>query len=146
MATETLANLAKYKKARRLVRKYGGISKLVDLLDVDNPKVPTYMWIILHLCTSQLFSLQHSSTDAAAIEMIEENEQISYLPLHVQVAKGSAFALWSLSKSDKNKKRIYEVGGLPKLARLVRMKHTSVLIPTIGTLQECAANREYSLV
>ena len=38
MATETLANLAKYKKARRLVRKYGGISKLVDLLDVDNPK------------------------------------------------------------------------------------------------------------
>ena len=91
------------------------------------------------------FSLQYS-TGSAEVEMIEENEQISFLPLHVQVAKGSAFALWSLSKSDKNKKRIYEVGGLPLLARLVRMKHTSVLIPTIGTLQECAANREYSLV
>ena len=60
-----------------------------------------------------------------------------------QVAKGAAFALWSLSKSMKNKKKIAEVNGLPLLARLVRMKHTSVLIPAIGTLQECASNREY---
>lgn len=34
MAAETLANVAKIKLARRLIRKCGGIPKLVDLLDV----------------------------------------------------------------------------------------------------------------
>ena len=35
LAAEALANLAKFKRARRIVRKHGGIPKLVDLLDVD---------------------------------------------------------------------------------------------------------------
>ena len=39
LATESLANLAKFKRARRVVRKHGGIPKLVDLLDVDTQKV-----------------------------------------------------------------------------------------------------------
>lgn len=34
MAAETLANVAQIKLARRLIRKCGGIPKLVDLLDV----------------------------------------------------------------------------------------------------------------
>jgi len=34
-----VANLAKFRKARRIVRKNGGIPKLVDLLDVDPSKV-----------------------------------------------------------------------------------------------------------
>ncbi len=57
------------------------------------------------------------------------------LPLPVKVAKGAAFALWSLAKSKKNKVCIKKAGGLPLLARLVRMKHPSVVIPAIGTLQ-----------
>ena len=86
------------------------------------------------------------------------------LPLPVKVARGSAFALWSLSKSERNKAVIKKSGGLPLLAgyaivlnrnilifsitymlhilkfalsffRLVRMKQTSILIPVIGTLQ-----------
>jgi hypothetical protein len=39
LATESLANLAKFKRARRVVRKHGGIPKMVDLLDVDTAKV-----------------------------------------------------------------------------------------------------------
>ena len=34
-----MANLARFRKARRIVRKTGGIPKLVDLLDVDPTKV-----------------------------------------------------------------------------------------------------------
>lgn len=34
MAAETLANVAKIKLAQRLIRKCGGVPKLVDLLDV----------------------------------------------------------------------------------------------------------------
>ncbi len=41
----------------------------------------------------------------------------------------------SLSKSQKNKLCIKKAGGLPLIARLVRMRHTSILVPIIGTLQ-----------
>ena len=44
LATESLANLAKFKRARRVVRKHGGIPKLVDLLDVDTQKVKNYFY------------------------------------------------------------------------------------------------------
>lgn len=48
LATETLANLAKFKRARRVVRKHGGIPKLVDLLDVDISKVRVRFWCLVH--------------------------------------------------------------------------------------------------
>ena len=89
-----------------------------------------------------IFSQQDNN--AEEVESIEDGEM--NIPLYVLVAKGAAFALWSLSKSEKNKKVIADSNGIPMLARLVRMKHTSVLIPAIGTLQECASNREYLLV
>jgi hypothetical protein len=40
-----------------------------------------------------------------------------------------------LSRSQKNKLCIKKAGGLPLIARLVRMRHTSILVPIIGTLQ-----------
>jgi hypothetical protein len=39
LAAETMANLAKFRNARTVVRKHGGIPKLIDLLDVDLSKV-----------------------------------------------------------------------------------------------------------
>ena len=39
LAAETMANLAKFRKARTIVRKNGGIPKLIDLLDIDLSKV-----------------------------------------------------------------------------------------------------------
>ena len=73
------------------------------------------------------------------MEWVEDDD----LPLPVKVARGSAFALWSLSKSERNKAVIKKSGGLPLLAGLVRMKQTSILIPVIGTLQECATDQSY---
>ena len=46
------------------------------------------------------------------LESLEDNE----LPLPVKVVRGSAFALWSLSKSQRNKAVIKKAGGLPILA------------------------------
>ena len=54
-----------------------------------------------------------------------------------QVARGASFALWSLSKSSRNKQKIKKAGGLPLLAKLSKMRHTSILIPVVGTLQVC---------
>ena len=49
LATESLANLAKFKRARRVVRKHGGIPKLVDLLDVDTQKVYLIKFRFIHV-------------------------------------------------------------------------------------------------
>ncbi len=57
------------------------------------------------------------------------------LPLPVRVARSSAYALWSLSKSRRNKLAIKRAGGLPLLAKLVKLRTTSILVPVIGTLQ-----------
>ena len=83
MATETLANLAKYKKARRLVRKYGGISKLVALLDVDSHKVKSCRAELVYYVILCLSPFQNGKGIEEA-EVVEEEEQVSYLPLHVQ--------------------------------------------------------------
>ena len=45
-----------------------------------------------------------------------DNMEDEELPLPVKVARGSAFALWSLSKSERNKAVIKKAGGLPLLA------------------------------
>ena len=65
------------------------------------------------------------------IERLSEND----LPLKIKVARGSSYALWSLSKSRKNKIYIQKSGGLSLLVHLVRTRNISVIIPAIGTLQ-----------
>lgn len=69
LAAETIANVAKFRRARQTVRQYGGISRLVALLQCD---------VI---------------TDPQTVE--EE--------LDIAVARSGALALWSCSKSAKNR-------------------------------------------
>ena len=57
----------------------------------------------------------------------------------VEVARCGALALWSCSKSTKNKQAIRKAGGIPLLARLLKSDHENMLIPVVGTLQECAS-------
>lgn len=64
----------------------------------------------------------------------------------VEVARCGALALWSCSKSTKNKKAICKAGGIPLLARLLKSPQKNVLIPVVGTLQECASEVWLSLL
>ena len=57
----------------------------------------------------------------------------------VEVARCGALALWSGSKSTKNKHAIRKAGGIPRLAHLLKSSHEDMLIPVVGTLQECAS-------
>lgn len=57
----------------------------------------------------------------------------------IEVARCGALALWSCSKSRKNKHAIRRAGGIPLLARLLKSPHNNMLIPVVGTLQECAS-------
>ncbi|KAF0877283.1 outer dynein arm-docking complex subunit 2 isoform X1 [Crocuta crocuta] len=61
----------------------------------------------------------------------------------VEVARCGALALWSCSKSYTNKEAIRKAGGIPLLARLLKTSHEDMLIPVVGTLQECASEENY---
>lgn len=57
----------------------------------------------------------------------------------VEVARCGALALWSCSKTTRNKEAIRKAGGIPLLGRLLKSPHKNMLIPVVGTLQECAS-------
>ncbi|XP_045868726.1 outer dynein arm-docking complex subunit 2 isoform X2 [Meles meles] len=61
----------------------------------------------------------------------------------VEVARCGALALWSCSKSYANKEAIRKAGGIPLLAGLLKTSPESMLIPVVGTLQECASEENY---
>ncbi|XP_070784506.1 outer dynein arm-docking complex subunit 2 isoform X2 [Enoplosus armatus] len=63
----------------------------------------------------------------------------------VEVARCGALALWSCSKSTKNKESIRKAGGIPLLGRLLKSPHENMLIPVVGTLQECASEESYRI-
>lgn len=106
LAAETLANVAQIRRARRTVSLCGGIPKVVDLLDVPE-----------HCLNTQWDDLS-----------VDEQELVN-------IAKGGARALWSLSVSRKNKEMMRKSGVVFLLAKLLRSVHLNVVIPTVGTIQ-----------
>uniref|UniRef100_A0A8B9FH01 Armadillo repeat containing 4 n=1 Tax=Amazona collaria TaxID=241587 RepID=A0A8B9FH01_9PSIT len=62
-----------------------------------------------------------------------------------EMARCGALALWSCSKTTKNKAAIHKAGGIPLLARWLKCSHANILTPVVGTLQECASMPSYRL-
>ncbi|EEB15760.1 Armadillo repeat-containing protein, putative [Pediculus humanus corporis] len=116
LASETLANVARIRKARMIVRKSGGLPKIVDLLDVSQTALTT-PWNQLSIDDKEL----------------------------VQVAKGAAKALWSLSKSKRNREAMRKAGIVRLLARVLKSCHSEVIVPIMGTIQQCANEASYQL-
>lgn len=110
LSAETIANVAKFRRARRTVRHYGGIMKLVGLLDCPN--------------------LTGTANNQSQIDDIERD---------IEVARCVALALWSCSKSKKNKEAMKKAGIISLLSKLLKSNHENMLIPIVGTLQECAS-------
>jgi hypothetical protein len=109
LAAETIANVAKFKRARKVVRQNQGIQRLVALLDNVRQHNPHHSY--------------------SQVEVAKD----------VEVARCGALALWSLSKSRKNKHEMRRAGVIPMLASLLKSPHESMCIPVVGTLQECAS-------
>jgi len=63
----------------------------------------------------------------------------------IEVARAGALALWSCSKSTKNKIAIKNANGIPLFAKLLKSHNEVMLIPVVGTLQECASEMTYRL-
>ncbi len=63
---------------------------------------------------------------------------------NIDVARCGALALWSLSKSQKNKIEMRKAGVIPLLATLLKSPHENMCIPIVGTLQECASEVHFA--
>ena len=57
----------------------------------------------------------------------------------IEVACCAASALWSCSKSKKNKLAMLKAGIVPLLAQHLQADEERLLVPIIGTIQECAS-------
>ncbi|NXG27019.1 ARMC4 protein, partial [Dromaius novaehollandiae] len=66
-------------------------------------------------------------------------------PKDFEIARCGALALWSCSKSTKNKGAILKASGIPLLAKWLKCSHVNILTPVVGTLQECASEQSYRL-
>ncbi len=85
----------------------------------------------LHLLLSKV-ALLDCATNPAQNLVGDANKDID-------VARCGAMALWSLSKSQKNKVEMRKAGVIPLLATLLKSPHENMCIPIVGTLQECAS-------
>ncbi|CAG9864036.1 unnamed protein product [Phyllotreta striolata] len=116
LVSETVYNVAQIRKARKNLRKCGGIPKLIDLLDVKESL------------------LKMASEDWGEYDV----EQVN-------VARAAARALWSVSKSNKNIHEMLKFGVITLLARLIRSDHMDVVVPAVATISQCAHNPHYQL-
>lgn len=116
MAAETIGNVGKVRLARKLVRKCGGIPQLVDLLDVH---------------VKLLKTMRDNLSD-------DERELLD-------MARAGAKALWSLSESRHNKELMRRYGLVPLMARLLRSVHEDIVVPIMGTVQQCASLASFQL-
>lgn len=87
--------------------------------------------VYLFVCFSAQVELLDCAPDSGTLKA--ENEK------DIEVARCGALALWSCSKSTRNKEAIRKAGGIQLLGRLLKSPHENILIPVVGTLQECAS-------
>ncbi|CAH1179048.1 unnamed protein product [Phaedon cochleariae] len=116
LVAETIYNVAQIRKARKHVRKCNGIPKLVDFLDINELSLKT-------------------PKDQLSPDDIEL----------VNIARAAARALWSVSRSKRNIQVMMKSGAVPLLSRLLKSVHMDVVIPTIGTIAQCADDPSYLL-
>ncbi|CAF1294496.1 unnamed protein product [Adineta ricciae] len=115
LAAETIAHVAKFKRARRVVRQNDGIRRLVALL--ESATVP------VHGSSSYMTSTENAK--------------------NIEIARAGALALWSLSRSNRNKHAMQQAGVIPLLAKLLKSSNDNMLIPVAGIIEECATDQTY---
>ncbi|KZC04660.1 Armadillo repeat-containing protein 4 [Dufourea novaeangliae] len=114
LAAETMAIIAQIRKARKQIRIRGGIPLILDVMDVPD-------------------SILRQPYDS----LNETNKDL------VIVAIACAKVLDSLSSSPKVKEELRKHGVVNIMERFLKSKHTSLVIPMMGTVQQCASLAVY---
>uniref|UniRef100_A0A8C8HWG3 Armadillo repeat-containing protein 4 n=1 Tax=Oncorhynchus tshawytscha TaxID=74940 RepID=A0A8C8HWG3_ONCTS len=147
-----LKEISRNSQIRRAIADLGGLQTMVKILDSPDKDLKylaaetianvakfrrARRTVRQHGGIMRLVELLDCVPDSAALTEEQEKD--------VEVARCGALALWSCSKSTRNKEAIRKAGGIPLLARLLKSPHENMLIPVVGTLQECASERSYRI-
>ncbi|XP_036376548.1 armadillo repeat-containing protein 4 [Megalops cyprinoides] len=147
-----LKEISRNSQIRRAIADLGGLQTMVTILDSPDKELKCLAAeTIAHVAKfrrarrtvrqhggiKRLVELLDCVPDSAALTEEQERD--------VEVARCGALALWSCSKSTRNKEAIRRAGGIPLLARLLKSPHENMLIPVVGTLQECASESSYRM-
>ncbi|KAJ8278066.1 hypothetical protein GJAV_G00083450 [Gymnothorax javanicus] len=145
-----LREISRNSQIRSAIADLGGLHTLVKILDSQEKELKCLAaetianvakfrrgrrTVRQHGGIRKLVELLDCVPDSAALTQEQERD--------VEVARCGALALWSCSKSRRNKEAIRRAGGIPLLARLLKSPHENMLIPVVGTLQECASEESY---
>lgn len=152
-ALRILKEISHNTQIRRAIADLGGLQTMVDILKSPNKDLKCLAAeTIAHVAKfrrARRTVRQHRGIrklvallDCAPLGSIPMTQDVEK---DIEVARCGALALWSCSKSTKNKLAIRKAGGIPLLARLLKSHHEDMLIPVVGTLQECASEHSYRL-
>ncbi|XP_059828006.1 outer dynein arm-docking complex subunit 2 isoform X2 [Hypanus sabinus] len=148
-----LKEISKNPQIRRCLAELRGLQTMVKILDSSNKDLKCLaaetianiakfkkarQTVRLHGGIQRLVGLLNCDPILSSNLTAEQKKDI-------EVARCGALALWSCSKSKKNKEEIRRSGGIPLLGQLLKSPHENMLIPVVGTLQECASEPSYSL-
>ncbi|KAG6798342.1 armadillo repeat-containing protein gudu [Apis mellifera caucasica] len=112
LAAETMAIVARIRKARKQIRIRNGIPLILDVMDIPDSVLQT----------------PYNNLNEANKELIK-------------VAIACAKVLDSLSSSPKIRELLHNHGVVSHMERFLKSQHISLIIPMIGTIHQCA-NRD----
>ncbi|KAL7856705.1 hypothetical protein SRHO_G00156040 [Serrasalmus rhombeus] len=147
-----MKEISRSSQIRRAIANLGGLQTMVSILDSPDKELKCLAaetianvakfrrarrTVRQYGGIKRLVELLDCVPDSAMLSTEQEKD--------VEVARCGALALWSCSKSTRNKEAIRKAGGIPLLARLLKSPQKNMLIPVVGTLQECASERSYRI-
>uniref|UniRef100_A0A3B4DSB3 Outer dynein arm docking complex subunit 2 n=1 Tax=Pygocentrus nattereri TaxID=42514 RepID=A0A3B4DSB3_PYGNA len=147
-----MKEISRSSQIRRAIANLGGLQTMVSILDSPDKELKCLAaetianvakfrrarrTVRQYGGIKRLVELLDCVPDSAMLSTEQEKD--------VEVACCGALALWSCSKSTRNKEAIRKAGGIPLLARLLKSPQKNMLIPVVGTLQECASERSYRI-
>ncbi|TRZ00635.1 hypothetical protein DNTS_005340 [Danionella cerebrum] len=131
---------------RRTIANLGGLQTMVSILDSPDKELKCLaaetIANVARFRRARRMVRQHGGIKRLVelLDCVPAGESLSKEQEEdLEVARCGALALWSCSKSSRNKDAIRRAGGIPMLARLLKSPHKNMLIPVVGTLQECAS-------
>lgn len=141
-----LKEISRNVQIRRAIADLGGLQTMVRILKSTNKDLKC----LAAETIANVAKFRRARRTVRQHGGIKELVSLLDVPLNsdekdVDVARSGALALWSCSKSTKNKHAIRRAGAIPMLAKLLKSSHEGMLIPVVGTLQECASELSYRL-
>ncbi|PFX30563.1 armadillo repeat-containing protein 4-like [Stylophora pistillata] len=143
-----LREISRNSLIRKAIADLGGLQTMVKLLQGFNDELKCLAAeTIAHVARFRRArrTVRQYGGIRKLVSLLDCGTLVNASDLEADVARCGALALWSCSKSTKNKQAIRKAGGIPLLARLLKSSNEAMLIPVVGTLQECASEASYRL-